>query len=472
MDEQEFNIDQLIAGTDIASVIKVLMTGRRSELPKMDDIKKEFNPSEHKIFDKTYRQDKTIEDENGNTTGTIKVNRLGFPLQKRIVNSTVAFTFGNPVEYSSNPADTNEEEVLTAMQRIDYDNKMPSFNRKVARDLARCTEVAELWYTVPLTESHNTYGFDNKFKIRVMILSPWNGNLLYPYFDSTGDLLAFSRQYEDIGMDGKKKTYFETYTTTKKVIWVKQDSDWQVVRTENLPFGKIPVVFAKQDQTEWADVQGNIERLELLLSNFAETNDYHAAPKIFVQGKIAGWSQKGESGAIIEGEVGSSAQYLSWNHAPEAVKLEIETLLRFIYGFTQTPDISFDSVKGLQAISGEALKMLFMDAHLKVQEKKEIFDEYLQRRVSVVKAMIGSIQTGLKKAADSLQVIPNIVPFIINSEAANIQNLVTANGGKAIISQRTSVMLGGYVEDIDEEMALIKAEEEASGVSDIFEPQE
>lgn len=51
------------------------------------------------------------------------------------------------------------------------------------------------------------------------------------------------------------------------------------------------------------------------------------------------------------------------------MKLEIDTLLRMIYTITQTPDISFDTVKGIGAVSGVALKLLFMDAHLKVQDK-------------------------------------------------------------------------------------------------------
>jgi hypothetical protein len=113
-----------------------------------------------------------------------------------------------------------------------------------------------------------------------------------------------------------------------------------------------------------------------LLSNFADTNDYHASPKIFVQGKVIGFTRKGEAGAIIEGENGATAQYLAWQNAPESVKLEIETLLRMIYTITQTPDISFDTVKGIGAISGVALQLLFMDAHLKVQDKSEVFSAY------------------------------------------------------------------------------------------------
>mgnify|MGYP007057868075 FL=1 len=85
----------------------------------------------------------------------------------------------------------------------------------------------------------------------------------------------------------------------------------------------------RQPAVEWEDVQNLIDRLEKLLSNFADTNDYHASPKIFTTGTILGWAKKGESGAVIEGEEGATAQYLSWAQAPESVKLEIETLLRY-----------------------------------------------------------------------------------------------------------------------------------------------
>ncbi|WGU71650.1 hypothetical protein QIU18_00385 [Capnocytophaga canimorsus] len=58
---------------------------------------------------------------------------------------------------------------------------------------------------------------------------------------------------------------------------------------------KIPVVYARQDEFETQDVDSLIDRLELLLSNFADTNDYHASPKIFTTGTINSWSKKRRS---------------------------------------------------------------------------------------------------------------------------------------------------------------------------------
>jgi SPP1 family phage portal protein len=283
-------------------------------------------------------------------------------------------------------------------------------------------------------------------------------------------MVAFSRQYTLKDEEGKDKILFETYTADKIIIWEKTSSDWELIEgyPKVNPFGKIPVIYAQQEETEWADVQTLIDRLETLTSNFAETNDYHADPKITVTGEITGWAQKGEAGAIIEMEKGAEAKYLSWEHAPESVKLEVETLLKFIYSLTQTPDVSFESVKGLTSLSGIALKILFTDAHLKVQDKREILDEYLQRRINLLQAMLLFINSSFKEAVQTLEIVPEIVPFTITSDADTITNLVTANGGKPIISQKTAIQTLGWAKDADEELRQIQDEEAASGVEDVF----
>lgn len=188
------------------------------------------------------------------------------------------------------------------------------------------------------------------------------------------------------------------------------------------------------------------------MSNFADTNDYHASPKIFTTGQINGWSKKGESGAVIEGEEGATMQYVSWQNAPESVKLEIETLLKLIYTISQTPDISFDAVKGLGAISGVALKLLFMDAHLKVQDKGEIFDDYLQRRVNVILAYIGQINTTLEKDCENIIVEPELVPYMLVDELEELNYWLTANGNKPVISQEESVEGAGISKNVEATM--------------------
>ena len=229
-------------------------------------------------------------------------------------------------------------------------------------------------------------------------------------------MVAFSRAYRgerllpDPNLPIALVDYFETYTAENHYLWMRESDTYHLVEGYPKPIsiGKIPVVYAAQEHLETEQVDPLIDRLEHLLSNFAETNDYHASPKIFVTGTINGWSQKGEAGTVIEGDKDASMQYISWHNAPESVKLEMDTLLRMIYTLTQTPDISFDNMRGMGNLSGVALKLLFLDAQLKVQDKREIFDQYLLRRISILKAYLAQMHTPWRKALASLEVIPQI----------------------------------------------------------------
>lgn len=456
--------------SDPSSVIEKLKAKRT--LPDISKYRKQYDVHLHETLDPAKRPDKKIKN-NDNQDDWVKVNRLAFPMQKLIVKRALSFLFGSPVKLLCEIEDVikqaNEKKVLDSVDQILFDNKSNSFNRKIARETFRSTEVAECWFAVNKDEKHEEYGgISTHFRLRVMAFNPWDGNELYPLFDETGDMIAFSRAFARVDGEGKKLEFFETYTEKSTILFSKKESVWQVTTTPNI-IGKIPVIYAKQDEVEWSDVQWSIERLEYLLSNFADTNDYHAAPKIFVTGKILGFSKKGESGTILEGDKESKAQYLSWDHAPESIKLEIETLLRFIYSFTQTPDISFEAVKGLSEISGEALKMLFLDAHLKVLEKREIFDEYLQRRVNLIKTFVGTLDLTLKPVASKLRIVPEIQPFIINNIKDLIDMLSTAVQS-GIMSRKQAVTLLNMVDDVDAEIEQIEKEEKGRNATDILQP--
>ena len=481
-------IEELLekSGSELTNVINELRNGRNTPEPNSKEYAAQFDPKLHEVNDRRKRPDKlVVVDKDSDEYGEVKninpnaeltteqgfriepVARIALAIQKLIVKRAVAFTFGNPVTYNANPEDEAQKALLQAVNRVFYDVKEETLNRRIARSLYSTTEVAELWYPVE-TEPHELYGFKKNIKFKVAVFSPMFGDRLYPYFDEARDLIAFSREFTRKDRDLITRTYFETYTKDKHYLWscegleTTTGGNWEMVEgyPKDITIGKIPVIYASQPQVEWEDVQSLIDRLEKLLSNFADTNDYHASPKIFVQGKVVGFARKGEAGAIIEGEQGATAQYLSWANAPESVKLEIDTLLRMIYTITQTPDISFDTVKGLGAISGVALQLLFMDAHLKVQDKTEIFSEYLQRRINVLKAYMGQANINWKESASRLIVEPKITPYIIEDELSKINILQAANGQKQIASRKATIQRLGWAENVDDEEAAIQAEED------------
>lgn len=449
--------------------------------PKVKLLDDQFNPAGHRINDRAYRPDKPIKEvrkvmRNGReveekyTARYEEVNRLAVSLQKKIVNTAVSFVFTKPVtlkaDFSKGSA---EEKILEAIKSILFTNKINPFNRRVARELFRYGEVAEYWYPVELGDRKVKYGISTGHKLKVQLFSPGRGDELYPYFDESGDLVAFSRQYYVEDSLGKEQVYFDTFTADRLIRYHKSGGGvWTILSETPNPLGKIPIVYYCQPGPEWADVQPLIDRLEKLLSNFGETNDYHSSPKIFVNGKIKGWSKKGEAGAILEGEKDAKAQYLSWDHAPEAVKTELDTLLRLIYSLTQTPDISFDSVKGIGNVSGIALKLLFMDAHLKVFDKAELFGEGFQRRLSILEAYIGQMDLALASAAKDLYIESVFTPYMIDAQSEWIDTLMTATGGKPILSQEKGSELSGLTTDPEADFKRIKAEKEAEETYDVF----
>lgn len=438
-----------------------LLKERQSEAPDMAKIEKQWNPKGHDINDPVKRPDKTVtRDVNGESVNAIEpVARIALALQKLIVRRAASFLFGNEVVINSGKLNLSPQEqtALDALRKIQSLNKEKSQNKELARELFKCTEVAEIWYTVEHKGSE-LYGFKSDLKVKNMVLTPSKGLKLYPLFDDKGDMVAFSYEYKR-KEGGNDVTFFETYTDSERIVWKSDGGKWDEVTRVDNPIQKIPVVYASQEQSEWTDVQSLIDRLEKLLSNYADTIDYHASPTIFIQGHVEGFSKKGESGKIIEGDNGATAQYLSWDQAPDAVKLEIENDLRMIFSITQTPDISFESVKGIGAISGIALKLLFLDAHLKVEDKKEIFDEFLTRRYNILKAYVGTMNQSLRAAADGLELEPEITPYMIADEQSLIEMLSTATGGKQIVSRKTAIKILDWADDVEGELEAIEEEE-------------
>lgn len=442
----------------------------RDNKPNLEELKKQWKVSEHKtITDTNYLPNKEIKDENSNFVKYKYVNRLAVPFQKLIVNSAVTFGFGNEVELIAEfKENSDEERVFNIVKKILDENKSAVHNRKAAKECYRASEVAELWYYEKTDEPHEDYGFPCEFRVKVKLLTPWNGDKLYPHFDHYDKMQVFARGYF-AKQNGKDTEFLDIFTNTEYKQLQKTDNDWQEV--QNLDFSntinKIPIIYATQEGAEWEDVQYDIDRLELLMSRHAEINDYHASPKTFIQGELTSVPQAGESNSIIQGEVGSSASILSWNDSPESMKLEINTRLSNIFKFTKTPDISFESIKGLNQVSGVMLKMLFMDAHIKVLEKEEIWDDYYERRFNLLKTYVGNLLfPELKQASKRLKIKPKFNPYMIDDQKDWINTLMTANGNKPLISQEKSAELSRLTSDRDWDT--LKKEMEADNHSDVF----
>lgn len=448
------------------AVKKVTSYKRQVDISKL---KGEYDPEGHAVMDLTKRPNKKVASKPGQTK-EVPVARLPLSFQKIIVNRAQAFLFTNPVAVKLETEDLTNKDAVTLLEMVKYilkKNKANSLNSEIARTLFSQTAVAEYWYPVEdetfwkkfLKRTKTDVQAGSKFRLRCMLFSPFAGDTLYPVFDQYNDMIAFGRGYT-IAQDGVKTEYLDLFTP-ERIRRFKNDKEkgWIVESDQPNILKKIPVVYYSQDETEWSDVQHLIERLETLLSNFSDTNDYFAAPMVKVKGKVTGFAEKNDTGKVITISDGGDASYLTWEQAPDAIKLEIDTLQNFIFSLTQTPDISFKTVQGISNISGIALKLLFLDAYLKAVNKLEVFDEAMARRLSILKGYCTLFNKAIEKGVSDVDLEAEITPYIPESLKEVVDMLSSATGGRQIISQATAVGMTGLVENVDAELDKIKQEQ-------------
>ena len=425
--------------------------------PKVGDYLKEYNIKDHKVFSTTERPDKIVVTDE--STSSVKVARLAVPMQKRIVQMAVTFLCGRPIKLHAVPADQGQIDLFSAITRTWDDNKLDYDTQELARILFSETEVAEIWYAEDAEEGYWGTGAmqSAKVRLRMKIVANSLGDKLYPVFNAAGDMIAFGRGFTKI-VEGKKVDCYDLYTANTTYIGVKGDAGWAVTTATN-PTQKIPVIYYRRPNTEWADVQTLIERFEMMISKSADANDYFGSPMVTVEGEVKGFAKKGEEGKVLELKEGAKVDYLTWDNSPDNVENEFKRLRSLILDMTDTPDISFENMKGLGTFSGIALKMMFLGAHMKASSNEQIFGKGIQRRINFIKATLGFINTSLQNVVPLLNVKPVFEYFIPEDVDAKITTLINAVGtGKGIMSQETAVRMNPLITDADAEIARLEEE--------------
>lgn len=112
-----------------------------------------------------------------------------------------------------------------------------------------------------------------------------------------------------------------------------------------------------------------------------------------------------------------------------------------------------------------------IDAHLKVQDKKEIFDDYLTRRANVVKSYIGQFDNTLEVEAEALDIEPEITPYMLVDELNELNYWMTANGNKPVVSQEESVERAGISQNPEVTMRKLEEQSQRDNSFMIGEPQ-
>lgn len=444
----EMTADQKIAALSEKTLNVPLWGGKKG-------IETEYNALMHPVMNKAKYPDVVTED------GIQPVTRIALGFQKLASKRMTELVTAIPIKRIFKPDNDKQKQVAKFITGVLDKNRINSVDiDRFNKFFAGC-EIMTLWYAI---EQKNTlYGVESPLKFRCRTFSPMLGDDLYPLFDEYGDMIAMSVGYQR--KKGRKTVrFFDAYTATKHIKWSTESGSWAETENEDITLLKIPAIYAWRPYPIWEHNSNTVYEMEWSLSRNGNYLRENSKPLfcVFADEQIAYGDEKDpnkEARAVMQYPKGSTAQYVTWQQAVENLRYQVSELRNLFFTMLQLPDWSYEKMSQV-ALSGESRKQLFIDAQLKVNDEKGPLIEFLDREVNVLKAF-AKIVFGESYHADidALVVEILITPFTISDEKDDINNLMTANGGKPLMSQRESIERYGKTDDVDKTLQEIKEED-------------
>lgn len=421
-------------------------------VPAWTELQKAYDTKKHPVMNRQLYPDKITK------RGVEKVTRITLGLMKLATKRMTELMFAIPVQRVYKPENDAEKRVAEIMETIYTKNRIDAMNIERGRYLFGSCEAVTIWYT---QEQDTDYaGEQSRLKLRSKSYAPMNGDALYPLFDEYDDLVALSIEYTRRENDLTVQ-YFETYTATEHIRW-RNAGHYEEELREPIELQKIPGIYLYRPEPIWEDEAENVYEAEWTLSRNGNYIRKNARPNwvVFSDNKVKYGKEAANDNAgrnVMQYGKDDKAQYVTWQQAIESIKYHIDEIRRNFFMNLQLPDMSMENMKATP-MSGEARKMMFIDAQMKVTDEGGIWLEFFDRELNVIRAYMKKMFPRYAAAIDTLQVEILITPYQIRDEAERIGNLSNATGGKPIMSQKTAIQNLGYVDDVDAELEQIKSE--------------
>lgn len=451
---QEF--EELIKAKDISRVKELFTTREALTAEAM----KEYDPKQHEIMS---RPDKILKNPKGERKGTLKRWKLPINYPQYINEIALVFIYGRPIKWTNQSEGTDK--AFSAFQDLIKRTRFDSKVRQCKRLAGAETQSAMLFRVFRNNE--------NKPDCQIRVLAKSKGDEIYARWDMYENLVSFAWGYYVKDSSTETSYHFDIFTPDVIYRCKRVLTGWEVVEEQN-PIGKIPVILFQQDK-EWKGVEPLIEREEYIGSRTADTNDYFADPMFIVDTDIIkNMPDKNDENKTLiskgKDDVSKAAHYLTWDSAPESKQKEIEWLQKHILTKTFTPNIDFESMKGLSNVSGKALKQMMLLADIKAQRHKEVHDELLDRTGNLVIAIIGNVlNIALRGECNNLVVGHEFQEPFGEDIKETIENIAKAKDAE-MLSTEGAIELNPLVKDKEQELKRIEKEnaEAAQRQRDIF----
>lgn len=429
----ERDLLQYIQDGDITNAINLM----QNHDADVDKALEEYNPQTHDVM---HRPNKFRKNDAPYITEKLPRTR-----QRYINEVELFFLLGNPILWKKEDGDDDAFKLFTDFLK---EQRFDSAMRKAKRLAGAETEAAKLYH---IYRDERT----NEQMVRSVVLARQTGYKLRPMFDQYGNLRAFAYGYT-LTERGKNIEHWDIQTPDFLFYCKKTTIGWERQTFEN-PTKKINIIYYAQPKA-WDGAEPRIKREEMLDSKVADTNNYFADPIAAASTDvIAAMADPNAVGKLIQltGQ-GSKFEYINPPQNSAAREAEKQDLNDSILFDTMTPDFSFEKIKGMGTLSGDAIKNAMILGYIKRDNRKEVYEELVDREKNIIIAILKYLHPDMVQKLDSLVVSFEFAEPFAQDKQKN-WNSIAQLYQAGVISLETAVEMLALTDAPEEEIERIKA---------------
>lgn len=374
-------------------------------------------------------------------------------MAKYIVDVATGYAFGVPITY-----DTKEESTKAVLEQLQYINK-------------NCN-VAEVDFQQGGDMS--TFGVSYQLIMAREGTEPIEDRIVYKYLsplqtfyviDNTVLAEPLCAVYYHIYTENNvEKSTVYVYDKTDLYIFSGSAGNYSFINKEPHNMGDIPIIQSLNNDDAFGDFQqvtDLLDSLSLAVSNNTDNLQSIANAILAVSGGTLTEEQIKQINKykVANMPVGSQIEWVIKNISPEAERMQIENLLKFLFQISQVPDLTDDAFGGNQSGVAMRYKIWGLDqlwVTKTTKYRKTVFQRF--------KILLHLLQYQFKS---NVEMLDNInVTFTRNLPQDNSEVYTMVNTLKGVISDRTLLSNIPLVEDVDKELEAL--DEQAQKNADLY----
>lgn len=377
----ERDLYELIQDGDIDKAID-MMQNRDDEV---DCAIKEYNPQTHDVMSRPNKYRK-----NNDSYISEKLPRS----RQRYINEVeLFFLLGNPIRWKKENGSDDAFSLFTDFIR---NTRFNSTMRQAKRLAGAETESAKIYHLYRDDRS-------GARQVKSMVISRSNGYRLRPLFDQYRNMTAFAYGYK-LKESGRTVQHWDIQTPDMLFFCRKGSIGYEVESYPN-PTGKINVLYYTQPKA-WDGAEPRLKREEILDSKVGDTNNYFADPIAVASADVIQlMADPNKPGKLIQCQgANSKFEYVNPPQSSETREAEKKDLNDSILFDTFTPDFSFDKIKGMGTLSGDAIKNAMILGYIKRDNRKEAYEEIVDREKNLIISILKYLHPDKVADLDELEI--------------------------------------------------------------------